>query len=136
MIVLVILWLQSGFDKITDYKGNLAWLNGHFSKSFFKNGVPFLLGTLTFFEIITGATALLSLAELWIYHTCTLSFCTCGLSLLSLLCLFTGQRIAKDYAGAASLMGYFIYVLLLFAFTYVVSDYLNNPILSSTDPAP
>lgn len=34
------------------------------------------------------------------------------LSSVSLLCLFFGQRMAKDYAGAASLVPYFILSLL------------------------
>jgi hypothetical protein len=42
------------------------------------------------------------------------------LSLLSILCLFTGQRIAKDYAGAASLVGYFLLMAFgLFTFALV-----------------
>jgi hypothetical protein len=32
------------------------------------------------------------------------------LSALSVLSLFTGQRIAKDYGGAASLVGYFLLI--------------------------
>ena len=31
--MVAILFLQSGLDKALDWKGNLAWLTGHFAKS-------------------------------------------------------------------------------------------------------
>jgi hypothetical protein len=40
---LIITFLQSGIDKIVDWKGNLAWLKGHFSKTFLKGMVPAML---------------------------------------------------------------------------------------------
>jgi putative oxidoreductase len=39
-------------------------------------------------------------------------------SAISLVCLFLGQRIAKDYAGAASLVSYFL--LAVFAISIFV----------------
>jgi len=30
---LAITFLQSGYDKIKDWKGNVAWLNGHFANT-------------------------------------------------------------------------------------------------------
>ena len=33
LVFLAILFLQSGIDKIIDFKGNLGWLQGHFAKS-------------------------------------------------------------------------------------------------------
>jgi len=38
------------------------------------------------------------------------------LSAISIICLFTGQRIAKDYVGAGSLVNYFILTLLMIYF--------------------
>jgi len=113
MFVLVILWLQSGLDKITDYKGNLSWLKGHFSKSMLSGMVPFLLVLLTILEVSAGITALISIGQIWIYQSCEFAYLACTLSLLALTALFFGQRLAKDYAGAASLIGYFAYVVLV-----------------------
>ena len=102
-----ILFLQSAHDKMTDWSGNLGWLTGHFEKSIFKNFVPILLGIITIFELLTG---LLSWAS--IYFTYTQNYFV-GIiagffALITLLQLFIGQRLAKDYAGAGALVPYFI----------------------------
>ena len=107
-----ILFIQSGLDKISDRKGNLEWLSGHFGRSPFKGMVPLLLTVLTVMELATGllsATAIITLlwkdCDYWLFWSCTLAAA-------SLLCLFLGQRIAKDYAGAQSLVAYFIVALI------------------------
>ena len=33
-LLVAILFIQSGLDKVFDWKGNLEWLTGHFSKTF------------------------------------------------------------------------------------------------------
>ena len=38
--ILAILFLQSGLDKIFDWKGNLSWLKSHFGSSPLKSVVP------------------------------------------------------------------------------------------------
>ncbi len=38
---LIITFLQSGLDKIFDWKGNVSWLKEHFSKTFMTNMAPF-----------------------------------------------------------------------------------------------
>jgi uncharacterized membrane protein YphA (DoxX/SURF4 family) len=102
-----ILFLQSGLDKVTDRKGNLEWLTGHFANSPFRGVVPLLLGMITVTEIASGALCLVGVWAVlfrgpsWIAPVGTLLCC------LNLCALFLGQRIAKDYAGAASLAGYF-----------------------------
>ncbi len=52
LLILAILFLQSGVDKITDWKGNLGWLKGHFANSPFRNVVPLVLGILTVQEML------------------------------------------------------------------------------------
>ena len=56
-----ILFIQSGFDKIFDRKGNLEWMVPHFAKSVFKNLVPLLLSALTVLEVASGLGALAAL---------------------------------------------------------------------------
>ncbi len=121
MIVLVILWMQSGLDKVLDSRGNLDWLKGHFSKSMLKNIVPLLFILITIFELSAGITALLSVFQMWIYDSVELVYLACCLSLVSLTSLFLGQRLAKDYGGAATLMGYFAFVILILLFLFKVS---------------
>jgi len=120
MIVLVILWLQSGLDKITDYKGNFDWLNGHFAKSSLKGMVKPLLITLTFFELTAGVTALLAIVDVWLLKLWYFPFIACISSMLAFTCLFFGQRMAKDYGSAASIMSYIVYTLILTGFTFFV----------------
>ena len=100
--------LQSGLDKIIDRKGNLEWLSGHFSNSPLRGLVPLLLNVVTVLEIFAGSCSLIgSFVNLVNGNNILL---TAGLlvAALNFLALFFGQRIAKDYEGAAVLVNYFI----------------------------
>jgi uncharacterized membrane protein YphA (DoxX/SURF4 family) len=106
------LFLQSGLDKVFDWKGNLSWLESHFAKSPLKNMVPLMLGTVTVVEIAAGLTSALGLLALLFADSGMLALLGAQLSALSLVMLFFGQRIAKDYGGAATLVGYFVLTVL------------------------
>lgn len=124
MIVLVILWLQSGFNKVKDFNGNLEWLTGQFSKTPFRNIIKPLLMILTMLEIITGMTALMAILELWILKSINVSLMACFFSIFTLTLLFMGQRISKEYAGAAGVVNYLIYMLLLLGFTFIMHTFI------------
>lgn len=111
-VFLAILFLQSGLNKVFDRKGNMEWLTGHFSKSFFSGMVPMLLTTLTVVEITAGAVSAAGVVEVVVFRTFCLSFVGTALAALALVMLFFGQRIAKDYAGAGALVPYFILVII------------------------
>lgn len=102
-----VLFLQSGFDKLFDWKGNLGWLTGHFEKSPLKNMVPLMLGTMTLVEISAGLCSVGGLIVLLVNGPAWVPILGIGLSGLALTMLFAGQRIAKDYEGAATLATYF-----------------------------
>lgn len=114
LLILAILFLQSGIDKLTDYKGNLEWLKGHFSKSFLRNMVPFMVMSITILELASGILALIGIPHLIITGELYLAKMAVLISLFSLTCLFFGQRIAKDYPGAASLIGYIAFTVISF----------------------
>jgi len=104
---MAILFIQSGLDKVFDFKGNLEYYKSHFSKTFLAPTVPILTYTLTLLEIVAGVlcvigtVALISGNTVWAFYgllVCALDF----------LCLFFGQRVAKDYAGAVTIATYFI----------------------------
>jgi len=103
-----VLFLQSGLDKLINWSGNLEWLTGHFSQSLFSGAVPFLLFFLTFSELAAGFFSAVGI----VWYICFKSVLVCQigsiLSCISLLMLFFGQRVAKDYPGAASLVPYFL----------------------------
>ncbi|MDT0606261.1 DoxX family protein [Croceitalea rosinachiae] len=115
LIFLIITFLQSGIDKIKDWKGNLSWLTGHFSKSAFKNIVAPLLGVVTVVEISAGVLSLIGVVHLLLFDDKSFAFYGGLVSCLALLMLFFGQRIAKDYEGAKTIVIYLIpSVFLLF----------------------
>lgn len=106
--MVAILFLQSGLDKVFNWKGNKEWLTGHFSKSILKGTVPILLPVITLIELGAGLCSAIGLF-------CVLFGCDSSIGLLGMLLavkaiflLFMGQRLAKDYAGAASLVPYFL----------------------------
>jgi len=113
---LAILFIQSGLDKMLDHKGNLDWLKGHFSSSVLAAAVPVLLALLTFMELVTGMLSAVGAVEAFRYHTYCFSMAGTLMASITLLALFFGQRVAKDYAGAASLVPYFIVVVIQLIF--------------------
>jgi len=108
---LAILFLQSGIDKIVDRKGNLEWLSGHFAKSPLAGMVPVLFGILTIVELAAGLLSGIGFLALIFAHNPTIAFYGAIVSAIAILCLFFGQRMAKEYAGAAVLVPYFLLAL-------------------------
>ena len=101
MVFFAIVFLQSGVDKITDQEGNQSYF-----RDVFKNA-PML-------QSLTGPLFWgLTLLELGAGIFCGLgilfdTFAVWGIQLatLALLALIFGQRMAKDYAGAAVVATY------------------------------
>ncbi|OIQ15590.1 MAG: DoxX family protein [Flavobacterium sp. MedPE-SWcel] len=114
LLFLAITFIQSGYDKIVDWKGNVGWLNGHFSETFLKNMVPLALGTILLLEIVAGAFSIIGVIELLVNDGTKFAFWAACLSCVTLLFLLLGQRVAKDYDGARTIVIYFIPAVLLF----------------------
>ena len=108
---LAILFLQSGIDKITDRRGNLEWLKGHFAKSQLAGFLPVLVAAITILEVAAGALSAIGCIVLIVSRETTLAFYGAVISAVAILALFFGQRMAKDYAGAAVLVPYFLLAL-------------------------
>jgi putative oxidoreductase len=109
---LAITFLQSGYDKITDWKGNVSFLNAHFAQTFLKNKIPFLLGFILLFEIVTGILNIVGIFEIYINENTFIGYLSAVLAAKILLMLLFGQRIAKDYAGAMTIAVYFIVAII------------------------
>jgi hypothetical protein len=107
-----ILFLQSGLDKVFNYKGEYEWTKEHFSKSALRRLIIIIFPLLTFFELGTGLLSLSSTAMFLVTKNTDGFFYAFLFSCLTILMLFFGQRMAKDYAGAVSLTGYFIVSIL------------------------
>ena len=108
---LAILFLQSGIDKVIDHRSNLEWLKGHFAKSQLAEVVSVLLAAITILEVAAGALSAIGCVILIISRETTLAFYGAVISAVALIALFFGQRMAKDYAGAAVLVPYFLLAL-------------------------
>jgi uncharacterized membrane protein YphA (DoxX/SURF4 family) len=108
---LAILFLQSGIDKIVDRRGNLDWLTGHFAKSPLAAMVPLMVTIITVFEVAAGVLSAIGCAVIIVASDPVIAFYGAVFSALSIIALFFGQRMAKDYAGAAILVPYFLLTL-------------------------
>jgi hypothetical protein len=108
---LAILFLQSGIDKIVDRRGNLEWLSGHFAKSPLAGIVPALLICITILELAAGALSAVGCVLLILLRDSTIGLYGAIVSAAAVTALFFGQRIAKEYIGAAVLVPYFLLTL-------------------------
>ena len=108
---LAILFLQSGIDKIIDRRGNLEWLKGHFAKSPLAAFVPVMVIIVTLMEVGAGVLSAVGCVMIFIRRDSTFAFYGAVISAFSILALFFGQRMAKDYPGAATLVPYFLLAL-------------------------
>jgi hypothetical protein len=116
-LFVAILFIQSGLDKVFDWKGNLDWLTGHFSKSFLAPFVTPMLAGITVMEVATGFLSAAGIIYFLATGSLNLIFYASIIGATSVTALFFGQRIAKDYAGAAVLVPYFILMLVLMYLT-------------------
>jgi uncharacterized membrane protein YphA (DoxX/SURF4 family) len=108
LLFLVITFVQSGLDKITDWNGNLAWLKGHFAESPLRNMVPLLLGIVLVLEMVSGILCAIGVYQFVVAGESSLALYGALLACIALLMLLFGQRMAKDYDGARTIAIYFI----------------------------
>jgi putative oxidoreductase len=107
LLFLIVTFLQSGFDKITDWKGNLSFVKSHFANSPLKNMVPLLLATILVIEVLAGVLMIVGIYQLSTNGIKDIALIGAELSAITLIFLLIGQRLAKDYAGAMTLAVYF-----------------------------
>jgi len=103
-----ILFIQSGLDKVFNFRENLSWLVTHFKDTFMSGIVPVIFLIITICETLAGLISAYGAVDIYIHKTTNIALLGLELSTISLIFLFFGQRIAKDYAGAGSLVSYFM----------------------------
>jgi uncharacterized membrane protein YphA (DoxX/SURF4 family) len=108
LVFLAITFLQSGYDKIFYWKDNVSWLKGHFAQTPLKKQVPLALAHVLLLEIISGVLCIIGSIELYITNGKLYGYYGALFSCITLLMLLFGQRIAKDYDGARTIVIYFI----------------------------
>jgi hypothetical protein len=70
-----------------------------------------MVTVITILEIATGGLSAVGCALILFGRGSTLAFYGAVLAAVSIIALFFGQRMAKDYAGAATLVPYFLLAL-------------------------
>ena len=108
LIFILITFMQSGIDKAADWSGNTGWLKDHFSGTFLAGMVPLMVAIILIIEVITGLLAIAGIWQLISDNDSAMALYAAVLACITLLMLLFGQRVAKDYAGAFTLTGYFI----------------------------
>ncbi len=113
LILMSATFIQSAYDKSMYWKGNVEWLKGHFAETPIKNMVPLSLGIVLVLELATSVCCLSGLMELMISGGRTFGLYGGVLSCITLIFLLVGQRMAKDYDGARTIVIYFIPAVML-----------------------
>jgi len=111
LLFLIVTFMQSGIDKISDWKGNIEFIKSHFKNSPLKNNVPLLLAIILTIEIAAGIFMIIGTYQIYSSGLKEIALIGVELSAIALIFLLIGQRLAKDYAGAMTLAVYFIITL-------------------------
>jgi hypothetical protein len=105
---LAILFLQSGLDKLFDYQGNKSYIAGYLEKSPLRRFTGLLFFIIMMLEVLAGAASAAGCALLMLGQPSVIAWTGAALSTASVLSLFMGQRLAKDYAAANGMVSYFL----------------------------
>jgi len=105
---LAITFIQSSYDKLFYWKDNLDFLKEHFAKTQLKNLVHLALLNILVLELISGILCVVGGIELFVSNGRTFGLYGAVFSSITLLMLLFGQRLAKDYDGARTIVIYFI----------------------------
>ncbi len=108
LVFLAATFIQSGYDKTMYWKDNLEWLKGHFAKTPIKNMVPFSLFLILVLELISGILCVSGVIQLLFNNGRTFGLYGAVFCCITLIFLLIGQRMAKDYDGARTIVIYFI----------------------------
>lgn len=109
---LAILFLQSSIDKIVDRRGNLEYLIGHFANSPLARTVKPMFAVLTLLELSAGVLSGVGAVMVVLLSRSEVAFWGAVVAGVALTALFFGQRVSKDYQGAADLVPYFLLALI------------------------
>jgi hypothetical protein len=108
---LAVLFLQSGLDKVVDRKGNREYLDQHFARSPLAGTVGPMFLVVTILEVSAGTLSAVGCLLLLVTHNPLVAFLGAITAGINIIALFFGQRVSKDYAGAAALVPYFLLAL-------------------------
>jgi uncharacterized membrane protein YphA (DoxX/SURF4 family) len=103
----LIVFIQSGLDKVLDYNGNLSFLNGLLGGFFSSSLIAVSLVSVTILELTSGILCLLGIISFFIEGSTFIGLIGLIVGSLALLVLLFGQRVSKNYEGAKTITIYF-----------------------------
>lgn len=107
-----IVFIQSGVDKVFDYKGNLSFLNDLLGGFFSRPLITFALISVTILELTSGTMCLIGIFDAIFNPSYFIGKLGLIIGSLALLVLLFGQRVSKNYDGAKTIAVYFILAML------------------------
>lgn len=108
---LAVLFLQSGLDKVLDWKGNKEYVRGYLAKSPLRAWSTLLLLQITVLEMLAGIVSAAGCLMVLLTRESTIAFVGAALAGLNIVSLFLGQRLAKDYSAAAGMVPYAVFTI-------------------------
>ena len=108
----LIVFIQSGVDKIIDYKGNLAYLNDLLKIHFSPPIITLALVVVTILELISGILCLIGIVDFIFNKSNLIGLIGLIIGSLALLVLLFGQRVSKNYDGAKTIAIYFVLAMI------------------------
>ena len=111
LLFILLTFAFSAVEKMLDVKGQVVWLKEHMKGTYLVPIIPLLLGVLIVLDIVVSILSILAVYYLLQFQEKTMGLYSCILAAITLLLLLFGQRMAKDFQGAFTIVGYFMVVL-------------------------
>jgi uncharacterized membrane protein YphA (DoxX/SURF4 family) len=108
----LIVFIQSGVDKVFDYRGNLSFLNDLLKIYFSPPLIAIALISVTILELISGILCLVGIVDFIFNDSNFIGFLGLIIGSIALLVLLFGQRVSKNYDGAKTIAIYFILAII------------------------
>lgn len=108
----LIVFIQSGIDKVFDFKGNLSFLNDLLGAFFSRPLITLALISVTILELLSGLLCLIGIVDVLFNGSNFIGLLGLIIGSFALLVLLFGQRVSKNYDGAKTIAIYFILAMI------------------------
>lgn len=116
LVFFLIVFIQSGLDKIFDYKGNLNFLKDLLKIYFSPTLIELALISVTILELTSGILCLIGIMNFLFNGSNFIGLIGLIVGSIALLVLLFGQRVSKNYDGAKTIAIYFILAMIGISF--------------------
>jgi len=116
LVFFLIVFIQSGLDKILDYKGNLNFLKDLLKIYFSPTLIELALISVTILELTSGILCLIGIMNFLFNGSNFIGLIRLIVGSIALLVLLFGQRVSKNYDGAKTIAIYFILAIVGISF--------------------